>query len=61
MAVEKSMAVVRQLKRQKKIDDCMYFLMKLAHILADNKDWQPATVAALRGKTIEEIRRMAFN
>ena len=48
LAVEKSLSVVRRLKKENKIDDCMFFLMKLAHILADNSDWQSASVAALR-------------
>ena len=48
LAVEKSMAVIRLLKKQKKIDDAMIFMMNLAHTLADVNQWQPATVAALR-------------
>ena len=48
VAVEKSSLVVRNLKRQGKIDDAMFFLMNLANKLADANLWESATVSAFR-------------
>ncbi|OHT05911.1 hypothetical protein TRFO_26188 [Tritrichomonas foetus] len=72
LAVEKSLFVVRKLKRQKKTNDAAIFLIKLACILLDNGQNIPSAISANRAvelilqsksefESTEDIKNLLFS
>ena len=67
-AVERSQFLVRKLKKEEKLDEAMFFLMRLAQILSTHDQWKPATVVANRAiklfpsdsKTIKVALKSSF-
>jgi len=67
-ACEKSVVVVRKLKRQGQLDEAMLFLMELAQLLGGRNMWEPAVCSARRAidlfppdaKTIRTVLKVHF-